>query len=91
MDKTNIRTVNKADFFMEPPLKIVLMLPNPDEPVVVKRKPRFIGELKIEDCKLNICGCRFAPTFLRRLGRRADFKSSIENIQCTATVLNSFS
>jgi len=26
-------------------------LPNPDEP-----------ELKIEDCKLNICGCRFAPS-----------------------------
>jgi len=25
-------------------------LPNPDKP-----------ELKIEDCKLNICGCRFAP------------------------------
>jgi len=23
-------------------------LPNPDKPVVAKRKPRFIGELKIE-------------------------------------------
>jgi len=23
--------------------------PNPDEPVVAKRKSRFIGELKIED------------------------------------------
>jgi hypothetical protein len=22
-------------------------------------------ELKIEDCKLNICGCRFAPFFLK--------------------------
>jgi hypothetical protein len=29
-------------------------MPNPDEPVAAKRKSRFIGELKIEDCKLNI-------------------------------------
>jgi len=29
------------------------MLRDPDE-----------SELKIEDCKLNICGCRFAPVFL---------------------------
>jgi hypothetical protein len=29
--------------------------PNPDEPVAARRKSRFIGELKIEDCKLNIC------------------------------------
>jgi len=28
--------------------------PNPDEP-----------ELKIEDCRLNICGGRFAPFFLK--------------------------
>jgi len=28
--------------------------PDPDRPVVAKRKSRFIGELKIEDCKLNI-------------------------------------
>jgi hypothetical protein len=34
-------------------------------PVGAKRKSRFIGELKIEDCKLNICGCRFAPFFLK--------------------------
>ena len=39
--------------------------PNPDEPVGAKRKSRFIGELKIEDCKLNICGCRCAPSFLK--------------------------
>jgi len=32
------------------------MNPNPDEPVGAKRKSRVIGELKIEDCKLNICG-----------------------------------
>jgi hypothetical protein len=29
-------------------------MPNPDKP-----------ELKIEDCKLNIGGCRFAPSFLK--------------------------
>jgi hypothetical protein len=29
--------------------------PNPDE-----------AELKIEDCKLNIRGCRFAPDFFRK-------------------------
>jgi len=31
-----------------------MLTPNPDEP-----------ELKIEDCRLNICGCRFAPSFLK--------------------------
>ncbi|MGB9440021.1 MAG: hypothetical protein WCB15_18880, partial [Desulfobacterales bacterium] len=58
-------TVNKADFFMEPPLTLVLMLPNLVEPVAVIRKSRFIGEFKIEDCKLNICGCRFAQSFFK--------------------------
>jgi hypothetical protein len=28
--------------------------PDPDKPVEAKRKSRLIGELKIEDCKLNI-------------------------------------
>ena len=35
-------------------------------------------ELKIEDCKLNICGCRFAPPFLKS---KEYIKYSIENIQ----------
>jgi len=40
------------------PLKIHLTLyPNPDKP-----------ELKIEDCKLNIYGCRFAPSLLKSTG-----------------------
>jgi len=34
--------------------KIEHTYPNPDKP-----------ELKIEDCKLNICGCRFAPSFFK--------------------------
>jgi len=42
-DKTKTRTVNKADFFIEPPLKIVLMLPSPDE-----------TELKIEDLWMSL-------------------------------------
>jgi hypothetical protein len=44
-----------------------LLNPNPGKPVVAKRKSRFIGEgkLKIANCKLNICGCRFAPFFLQ--------------------------
>jgi hypothetical protein len=53
--------------------------PNPDEPVGAKRKSRFIGELKIEDCKLNICGCRS-----RSAGACAaslNIQYSIENIQ----------
>jgi hypothetical protein len=28
---------------------LLLYVPNPDRPVVAKRKSRFIGELKIED------------------------------------------
>jgi len=52
--------------------------PNPDEPVEAKQKSRFIGELKIEDCKLNIYGCRFAPSFLKW---KKFLKYSIENIQ----------
>jgi hypothetical protein len=41
--------------------------PNPDEP-----------GLKIEDCKLNICGCRFAASFLKW---KEFLKYSIFNIQ----------
>ena len=41
--------------------------PNPDKP-----------ELKIEDCKLNIGGCRFAPSFFKW---KEFLKYSIENIQ----------
>ncbi len=40
--------------FMFLPTGCMLKYPNPDEP-----------ELKIEDCRLNICGCRFAPSFLK--------------------------
>jgi hypothetical protein len=54
---------------------------NLDEPVGAKRKSRFIGELKIEDCKLNICGCRSrsagapAATALARRVRRVSLGS----------------
>jgi hypothetical protein len=41
--------------------------PNPDEPVGAKRKSRFIGELKIEDCKLNIGG-KNERTGTKRIG-----------------------
>jgi hypothetical protein len=39
-------------------VKQSLVIPNRAEPVAAKRKSRFIGELKIEDCRLNICGGR---------------------------------
>jgi len=42
--------------------------PNPDEP-----------ELKIEDCKLNICGYRFAPSIFQIDSPEAHLKYSIFN------------
>ncbi len=35
-----------------------LYAPIPDKPVQAKRKSRFIGELKTEDCQFNVCGGR---------------------------------
>jgi hypothetical protein len=43
-------------------------MPDPDEP-----------ELKIEDCKLNICGCRLAPSFLNGNPPQADFNIHYSN------------
>jgi len=43
----------------------MLKMFSPDEPVATKRKSHCIGKLKIEDCKLNIYGCRFAPSFFK--------------------------
>jgi len=42
-----------------------------------------LPELKIEDCRLNICGCRFAPSFFKLIRRRRtlNIQYSIENIQ----------
>jgi hypothetical protein len=38
----------------------------------------YESELKIEDCKLKICGCRFALSFLKW---KEFLNSSIENLQ----------
>jgi hypothetical protein len=35
--------------FFLPPFRLMVLKPNPDKPIVAKRKSRFIGELKIED------------------------------------------